>query len=161
MKTGVGYLLLGALVAIVSSCRVDTNSGACVIGPCGPPTNFKVEIVQVVGVPASIVVSGVARLVPGDTLGLNAVRFTTGSACTAADTVRDSLRWGVTDSLVATITPMPGGHALLRAKANGIFNVLMLQGPYGTVPPGPAASVRADLSTRRVDEGISRRPVIS
>lgn len=30
---------------------------------------------------------------------------------------------------------MPGGHALLRAKVNGSFNVLMLQGPYGTISP--------------------------
>lgn len=128
-------LVVGVLVAVAASCKVDTTSGACVIGPCGPPANVQPVLVFVVGIPASVVVNGVARLLPGDSLGLHAVRFTGGSACTASDTVRDSLRWGVTDSLVATIAPMTDGGGLLRAKANGTFNVLMLQGTYGTISP--------------------------
>ena len=67
-------LVVGVLVAIASSCKVDTTSGACVIGPCGPPTNVKPVLVSVVGIPASMVVNGAAHRLPGDTLSLNVVR---------------------------------------------------------------------------------------
>lgn len=135
MKACRHCVVVGVLALLAWSCKVDTNSGACVIGPCGPPTNVQPVFVFVVGIPSSLVVTGVVRLLPGDTLGLHAVRVAGGSACTATDMVRDSIRWGVTDSLVALITPRADGGALLRAKANGTFNVLMLQGPYGTLSP--------------------------
>ena len=146
-------LLVGVFLAFASSCKVGTG-GQCIVGPCGPPKNIQPLVTLVVGVPASAVVSGVVQLMPGDTLSLHVVRITSESACVARDTVRDSLRWGVTDSLVATITPMPGGAGLLRARANGTFNVLMLQGPDGAMSPAlppqyvqvcPAAGLTKDF----------------
>ena len=130
-------LLVGVFLAFALSCKVDTG-GQCIVGPCGPPKNIQPLITLVVGVPANAVVNGVVQLQTGDTLALHVVRFTDGSACAARDTVRDSLRWGVTDSLVATITPIPDGGGLLRARANGTFNVLMLTGAYGTISPALA-----------------------
>ena len=127
-------LFAGVVLALGLSCKVDT-SGQCIVGPCGPPKNIELAITVVVGIPANVVVDGVAHLMPGDTLGLHVVRFTNGSACTARDTVRDSIRWGSTDSLVATVTAMPDGGGLLRARANGTFNVLMLQGQNSTISP--------------------------
>ena len=82
--------------------------GRGVIGPCGPPTLTDYPITMVVG------------------------RFTTGSGCAARDTLRDSVRWGSSDPAVATVTLMPDGRGLLRASANGTFNVLMLRDAYAS-----------------------------
>ena len=113
------------------SCKVEVTGG-CVIGPCGPPTLTDLPITMVVGIPASTLVNGVVRLQPGDTMSLHYVRFTTGSGCTARDTLRDSIRWGSSDPGVATVTLMPDGRGLLRASANGTFNVLMLRDAYAS-----------------------------
>ena len=72
----------------------------------------------------------VCRLQSGDTMSLRYVRFTTGSGCTARDTLRDSIRWGSSDPGVATVSLMADGRGLLRASANGTFNVLMLRDAY-------------------------------
>ena len=102
------------------------------IGPCGPPTIKDYPITMVVGIPSNTIVNGVVRLQPGDTLSLHSVRFTTGSGCMARDTLRDSMRWGSSDPGVATVTLMPDGRGLLRASANGTFNVLMLRDAYAS-----------------------------
>ena len=128
---------LGALVllgAAVSSCRSESNPGACVIGPCLPHVG-QFTTLLVIGFPSSRVATDTGVLNPGDTAGLYVVRIPSGSGslCSATDTVRDSLRWGVTDTNVATVTAMPDGRGLLRAKTKGTFNVLMLRDASGTI----------------------------
>ena len=125
--------LLGGVVA----CGGVLDGVDCILGPCVPTGGQVYLMTFVTGFPASRVVGSVGYLAPGDTVRLTVIRVSSdGGTCNARDTVRDSVRWGVSDPNVATITATPDGQGLLRARAAGAFKVIMLVG--GTTPITPA-----------------------
>jgi hypothetical protein len=76
----------------------------------------------------------VGRLAPGDTMTLHAIRV--GGAdnpCVAPDTLKSDVQWGVSNTSAATITPLPNGSVLVRAEAQGTFQMLMREGGAGTL----------------------------
>ena len=123
-----------ALIALATACDgLMSGSHVCVLGPCTPTGGRDYLMTYVTGFPSARVAGSVGTLAPGDTVRLSVVRVRTDELpCSPRDTVRDSVRWAVSDSSVATITATPGGQGLLRARAAGAFHLVMLVG--GTTP---------------------------
>lgn len=127
-----------ALVVGVAACEGAFAGGlGCFMGPCPTSAGGEYPITLVSGFPSSRVSGTTGLLAPGDTLRLSVVRVRSNVLpCVTGDTVRDSVRWASSDPGVATITTMPGGEALVEARAAGSFHVLMLIG--GTTPLTPS-----------------------
>jgi hypothetical protein len=123
-----GLLLIAGGIA---ACKMDTSS-VCVLGPCDT-TGGSTPTPVVAGFPVGRVSGNAGHLAPGDTVTLHAVRV--GLAvppCTVADTLRTNVLWGVSDTTVATITPLPDGGVRVRAISPGSFQMLMREG--GSAP---------------------------
>ncbi|HKP15755.1 MAG TPA: hypothetical protein VJT85_06810 [Gemmatimonadaceae bacterium] len=115
--------------AAITACELggDRDCGA-LGGGCGPTGGGMREPV-VAGFPSARAFAGVGRLTAGDTMTLYAIRV--GGAenpCVGADTLRSDVRWGVSNPSAATITPLPNGAVIVRAEAQGNFQVLMREG---------------------------------
>lgn len=125
-----------ALAAGFAACTVTGRDG-CIIGPCATSHGGDFPVTLVTGFPSARVSGSTGILAPGDTVWLSVVRVRSSDPfCAAGDTLRDSVRWASTDPGIATITAMPGGQALVEARAAGSFHILMLIG--GTTPLDPA-----------------------
>ncbi len=122
---------LALLVSAIAACQPSDSS--CVIGPCGT-TGANGRIPVIAGFPSARAFSGVGRLAPGDTITLFAVRI--GPAedpCVGSDTVKNNVQWGVSNPTAATITPLPNAGVLVRASAQGTFQMLMREGGTGAL----------------------------
>ena len=53
--------------------------------------------------------------------------------CVGADTLKTNVQWGVSNPSAATITPLPNGAVLVRAEAQGTFQMLMREGGSGAL----------------------------
>jgi hypothetical protein len=116
------------------ACESGSSSG-CVIGPCDT-TGGDSRTPVVAGFPSARVFAGVGRLAVGDEVTLRAIRI--GRAedpCTGADTLKTNVQWGVSNSTVATITPLSDGGVRVRAVAQGTFQMLMREGGSGPLTP--------------------------
>jgi hypothetical protein len=123
-------LLLIAAGAV--ACKPGVESG-CVIGPCDT-TGGSGSTPVVAGFPTARVSADAGHLAPGDTVTLYAVRIRrTDPPCTAADTLRTNVQWGVSDPSVVSITPLPDGGVRVRATAPGSFQMLMREGGSGAL----------------------------
>ena len=136
MRYQLPRLLLTTLVALtagmLSACKIETSTGVgqCFLGPCAGPVTIPEYNYAVVGLPASRVIDHVAFLPVGEPLTLYFVRYRPFSACGVVDTIRTDATWAITgpfgspvDSSVATITQMPDGGAVLRARSVGQFGI--------------------------------------
>ena len=100
-----------------------------------PPIELKTES-WVLGISGDRVSGGNAYFAPGDSLVLFVARIAIQpSFCGQADTVRTGVTWASSDTSVATLTPRGDGTAILRARAPGVFDVLMSDDP--AVPASP------------------------
>jgi hypothetical protein len=118
------------LIVVLAACESGSTSG-CVIGPCDT-TGGDSRTPVVSGFPTARVFAGVGRLAVGDEVTLYAVRI--GRAedpCAGADTVKTNVQWGVSNSGVATITPLSDGGVRVHAAAQGTFQMLMREGGSG------------------------------
>ena len=91
-----------------------------------PQTELHTES-WVLGLSADRVSGREAYFRPGDSLVLFVARIVIqpSSFCEQADTVRTGVTWASSDTTVATLTPRGDGTAILRARAPGVFDVLM------------------------------------
>ena len=130
-RTTYRIAVLALLVSVVAAC--EPSDSGCVIGPCDT-TGGNGRIPVVAGFPSARAFSGVGRLAPGDTMTLHAIRIGTGDdPCIGADTVKTNVQWGVSNPTAATITPLPNGGVLVRASAQGTFQMLMREGGTGAL----------------------------
>ena len=127
-----------ALIAGVAACEgLFAGNQGCIVGPCQTSAGGDYPVTLVSGFPSSRVSGSTGLLAPGDTVRLTVVRVRSNVLpCATGDTVRDSVRWASTAPAVATITTMPGGQAVVEARAAGSFQILMLIG--GTTPLTPS-----------------------
>jgi hypothetical protein len=123
--------VLLSMTAFSVACDSGSTSG-CVIGPCDTSGgNSRIPVVA--GFPSARAFAGVGRLAPGDTMTLYAIRIgRADNPCVGPDTVRSNVQWGVSNSTAAAVTPLPDGGVLVRASAQGTFQMLMREG--GTDP---------------------------
>jgi hypothetical protein len=122
------------IVTALVACESGSTSG-CVIGPCDT-TGGDSRTPVVAGFPGARVFAGVGRLAVGDEVTLHAIRI--GRAedpCTGADTLKTNVQWGVSNSAVATITPLSDGGVRVRAVSQGTFQMLMREGGSGALSP--------------------------
>ena len=127
-----------ALIAGLAACDgLFSGNQGCIVGPCPTSAGGDYPVTLVTGFPSSRVSGSTGLLAPGDTVRLTVVRVRSNVLpCVTGDTVRDSVRWASTDPRVATITTMPGGQAVVEARAAGSFQIVMLIG--GTTPLTPS-----------------------
>jgi len=133
-RTTYRVAVLALLASAIAACEPSDD---CVAGPCDA-TGGNGRTPVVAGFPSARAFSGVGRLAPGDTMTLYAVRV--GSAenpCVGSDTVKSNVQWGVSNPTAATVTPLPNGGVLVRAAAQGTFQMLMREGGTGA----PSADV--------------------
>ena len=119
--------------ASITACEVGGGRDCAATGGCGP-TGASPRVPVVAGFPSARAFSGVGRLAAGDTMTLYAIRV--GGAdnpCVGADTVKSGVQWDVSNPTVATITPLPDGSVLVRAQAQGTFQMLMREGGTGAL----------------------------
>ena len=115
------------IAASLAACESGSTSG-CVIGPCDT-TGGDSRTPVVAGFPTARVFAGVGRMAVGDEVTLHVSRI--GRAedpCTGVDTVKTNVQWGVSNPGVATITPLSDGGVVVRAAAQGTFQMLMREG---------------------------------
>jgi hypothetical protein len=125
--------LLLLSVASVTACEIGGGQNCGALGGCGP-TGGSGRVPVVAGFPSTRAFSGVGRLAPGDTMTLHAIRV--GGAdnpCVGPDTLKSDVQWGVSNPSAATITPLPNGSVLVRAQAQGTFQILMREGGAGAL----------------------------
>jgi hypothetical protein len=121
------------IVGTITACEVGSSRDCGAMGPCGGPAGSG-RVPVVAGFPSARAFSGVGRLAPGDTMTLHAIRI--GGAedpCVGADTLKTNVEWGVSNPLAATITVLPNGGVLVRAAAQGTFQMLMREGGTGAL----------------------------
>lgn len=127
--------LLVLLAASMTACVVGDERDCGVAGGCNPTGGSRREPV-VAGFPSARAFSGVGRLAAGDTVTLYAIRVGGGdNPCVGADTLKTDVQWGVSNPSVATITLLPNGSVLVRAQAQGTFQMLMREGGSGALSP--------------------------
>jgi hypothetical protein len=112
-------------------------AAACTPADSRTSSGFELEMQSwVIGLPGERVSNGSAYLAPGDSLILHVARIgIQPSPCEPADTLRTGVTWASSDTSVATLTPRGDGTAILRARAPGVFDVLMSDDP--AVPASP------------------------
>jgi len=121
------------LIVAITACEIGGGRDCGAAGGCGP-TGGSGRVPVVAGFPSARAFSGVGRLARGDTMTLHAIRV--GAAddpCVAPDTLKSDVQWGVSNPSAATITPLPNGSALVRAEAQGTFQILMREGGGGAL----------------------------
>ena len=127
--------LLPLMAASIIACEVADGSD------CGPTsgcvlTGGSPREPGVAGFPSARAFSGGGRLAAGDTMTLYAIRVSGGdNPCVGADTLKTDVQWGVSNPSVATITSLPNGSVLVRAQAQGTFQMLMREGGTGALSP--------------------------
>jgi len=127
--------------ASIAACEVGGGRDCGAMGGCGP-TGASSRVPVVAGFPSARAFSGVGRLAPGDTMTLYAIRVGGGeNPCVGADTVRSGVQWDVSNRTVAAITPLPDGSVLVRAQAQGTFQMLMREGGSGALSASADAQV--------------------
>ena len=138
-------LCLTACIILTGSCKGITSDG-CLIGPCfrGPVKQVP-RVAFVVGLPDSLVSTDPANQIGllrvSDSLTLRYVMPLSGAtgktleqwACDWPSAEPTAVRWGLSDSSVASITQVAPGAAMLRARASGRFTVLTTVSQ--TLPP--------------------------
>ena len=123
--------LLPLIAASITGCEVGGGRDCGAMGPCG---GLGARLPVVAGFPSTRAFSGVGRLAPGDTMTLHAIRI--GGAedpCVGVDTLKTNVQWGVSNPSAATITSLPNGGVLVRAEAQGTFQMLMREGGSGAL----------------------------
>jgi hypothetical protein len=115
------------LAILIAGCRI-TGPNFCwdYCPSASPPIP-----VNVVVVPDSLVstdpTNQIGILTVGDSVVLRVVRLIAGSinaACSSQEVVEDSLRWGVTDSSIATVNGSKAGMGVLYARHVGSVQLL-------------------------------------
>lgn len=125
--------LLPLMAASIIACEVADGSDCGTTGGCAL-TGGSRRVPVVVGFPSARAFSGVGRLAAGDTMTLYAIRVGSGdNPCVGADTLKTDVQWGVSNPSVATITSLPNGSVLVRALAQGTFQMLMREGGTGAL----------------------------
>ena len=121
------------IAASISACEVGGGRDCGAMGGCDP-TGGSRRVPVVAGFPSTRAFSGVGRLAAGDTMTLYAIRVGGGdNPCVGADTLKSDVQWGVSNPSTATITPLPNGSVLVRAQAQGTFQMLMREGGTGAL----------------------------
>ena len=122
-----------AIAASITACDVGGGRDCGAMGGC-IPTEGSDDVPVVAGFPSARAFSGVGRLAPGDTVTLYAIRLGGGdNPCVGTDTVRSGVQWGVSNPSAATITVLANGGVLVRAQAQGTFQMLMREGGSGAL----------------------------
>jgi hypothetical protein len=143
VRAVIGRRAVPALViaASITACEVGGGRDCGAMGGC-EPTGGGGDAPVVAGFPSAWAFSGVGRLAPGDTMTLYAIRVGGGdNPCVGPDTLRSNVQWGVSNPSAATITVLPNGGVLVRARAQGTFQMLMREGGSGALSASTDAAV--------------------
>jgi hypothetical protein len=134
----------GLLIAIlISGCKITGPSWCFEMeyGDC-PSRSVPSPVHGVVGFPDSLVstdpTNQIGILTVGDSVVLRYVTFlptTYAAACASQELVHDSLRWGVTDSSIATVRGSKAGIGVLHARQVGRVQLLTTSSLSPTWPP--------------------------